>query len=69
MALDGTLIKEGLRAGIHKGLHGFVWIMKILIPVSLFTALLAWTGWLQHLNFLLEPAMHILSLPAMATLP
>ncbi|MGZ6290595.1 MAG: iron transporter [Syntrophales bacterium] len=43
--------------------------MKILIPVSLFTALLAWTGWLGRLDFLLQPLMSILSLPAMATLP
>jgi hypothetical protein len=43
--------------------------MKILIPVSLFTALLAWTGWLGRLDFLLQPMMSIISLPAMATLP
>lgn len=63
------LIKEGLQSGLRKGLNGFVWIMKILIPVSLFTALLAWTGWLRHLDFLLQPMMSILSLPAIATLP
>ena len=62
-------IKEGLQSGLRKGLNGFLWIMKILIPVSLFTALLAWTGWLGHLDFLLQPVMSILSLPAMATLP
>jgi spore maturation protein SpmB len=43
--------------------------MKILIPVSLFTALLAWTGWLGYLDFILQPMMSIISLPAMATLP
>jgi hypothetical protein len=64
-----TLLKEGLKAGLRKGLNGFLWIMKILIPVSLFTALLAWTGWLSRLDFLLQPLMSILSLPAMATLP
>jgi spore maturation protein SpmB len=69
MEWDGTRIKEGLQSGLRKGLNGFVWIMKILIPVSLLTALLAWTGWLDHLDFLLQPMMSILSLPAMATLP
>lgn len=69
MELDRMRIKEGLQAGLRKGLSGFLWIMKILIPVSLFTALLAWTGWLGHLDFLLQPVMSILSLPAMATLP
>ncbi|TRZ75619.1 MAG: hypothetical protein D4R93_04685 [Deltaproteobacteria bacterium] len=69
MELDRSRIKEGLQSGIRKGLKGFLWIMKILIPVSLFTALLAWTGWLGRLDFLLQPMMSILSLPAMATLP
>ena len=64
-----TLLKEGLNAGLRKGLSGFLWIMKILIPVSLFTALVAWTGWLSHLDFLLQPLMSIISLPAMSTLP
>ncbi len=69
MELYGRRIREGLRLGLRKGLSGFLWIMKILIPVSLFTALLAWTGWLGHLDFFLKPMMSILSLPAMATLP
>ena len=69
MTIERTLLKEGLNTGLHKGLDGFIWIMKILIPVSLFTALLAWTGWLDHLDFLLQPLMSILSLPAMATIP
>ena len=64
-----TLLKEGLNAGLRKGLSGFLWIMKILIPVSLFTALVAWTGWLSHLDFLLQPLMSVISLPAMSTLP
>ncbi|MGZ6220660.1 MAG: iron transporter [Syntrophales bacterium] len=69
MGPDRKRIKEGLKSGLRKGLSGFLWIMKILIPVSLFTALLAWTGWLGRLDFLLQPLMSILSLPAMATLP
>jgi hypothetical protein len=69
MELDWSRIKEGLQSGPRKGLNGFVWIMKILVPVSLFTALLAWNGWLGHLDFLFQPVMSILSLPAMATLP
>jgi hypothetical protein len=69
MGMDRRRIREGLGSGLRKGLNGFVWIMKILIPVSLLTALLAWTGWLDHLDFLLQPVMSILSLPAIATLP
>jgi hypothetical protein len=43
--------------------------MKIVLPISFFTALLAWSGWLNRLDFLLAPAMDLLSLPTMAALP
>ena len=69
MAIDRIQIKQGLKGGLRKGWSGFVWIMKILIPVSLFTAILSWTGWLSHLDFLLQPLMSILSLPAIAAFP
>lgn len=69
MGLDRRRVGEGLASGLRKGLNAFLWIMKILIPVSLFTALLAWTGWLGYLDFILQPMMSIISLPAMATLP
>jgi hypothetical protein len=69
IGMDREKLEEGFHTGLRKGLDGFVWIMGILIPVSLFTALLAWSGWLGYLDFLLQPIMSILSLPAMATLP
>ncbi|MCX5856135.1 MAG: iron transporter [Deltaproteobacteria bacterium] len=69
MAIDRIQIKQGLKGGLRKGWSGFIWIMKILIPVSLFTAILSWTGWLSHLDSLLQPLMSILSLPAIAAFP
>ncbi len=69
MALDRKKLNDGLKEGLKKGWSGFIWIMKILIPVSFFTALFAWTGWLSHLDFLLQPLMSIMSLPAIAALP
>lgn len=69
MAVDRIQIKQGLQRGLRKGWSGFIWIMKILIPVSLFTAILSWTGWLSYLDFLLQPLMSILSLPAIAAFP
>lgn len=69
MAIDRIQIKQGLKGGLRKGWSGFIWIMKILIPVSLFTAILSWTGWLSRLDFLLQPLMSILSLPAIAAFP
>ncbi len=69
MALDRKKLNDGLKEGLKKGWSGFIWIMKILVPVSFFTALLAWTEWLSHLDFILQPLMSIMSLPAMAALP
>lgn len=55
--------------GLRKALQSFVWIMMILIPVSLGTALFEWSGWLEKMSFLVDPFMGFLSLPAEAALP
>ena len=62
-------LKEGLFAGICKGWNGFVWMIKILLPISLLTALLAWSGWLEKGQVIIQPVMDWLSLPAVAALP
>ncbi|MDH4067949.1 MAG: iron transporter [Dehalococcoidia bacterium] len=62
-------LKIGLRAGIRKGWGSFVWICKIIIPVSFVAVLLQWTGWLSQLDFLLHPLMNVINLPAAAALP
>jgi spore maturation protein SpmB len=64
-----ALWQAGLRTGLKKGWNGFLWIMKIVLPISFLTALLAWSGWLHRLDFLLAPAMDLLSLPTIAALP
>jgi spore maturation protein SpmB len=64
-----TRLKEGTIAGLKKGWDGFVWMMKIIIPISLFTAILDWSGLLSHLDFLLKPLMGLLDLPPAAALP
>jgi hypothetical protein len=69
MAVDRQKLEKGIKEGLKKGWRGFIWIMEILVPVSFFTVLLGWTGWLSHLDFLLQPLMSVMSLPAMAALP
>ena len=64
-----SLLHEGLFAGIRKGWNGFVWMIKILVPISLLTALLAWSGWIEKGQFIIQPVMDWLSLPAVAALP
>ena len=65
----GALVKTGLEMGVRKGWDGFLWMMKIVLPVSLLTALLDWSGWIGRLDFLLTPAMGLLHLPPAAALP
>ena len=62
-------LKEGTVAGLRKGWDGFVWMMKIIVPISLCTAILDWSGLLGHLDFLLKPMMGLLDLPPAAALP
>jgi hypothetical protein len=69
MFIERKRLKEGLKSGLRKGLDGFIWIMKILIPVSFFTAIIAWSGLLNRVDFLMQPVMSLLSLPAIAALP
>ncbi|MBW1983045.1 MAG: iron transporter, partial [Deltaproteobacteria bacterium] len=64
-----TILRQGLISGVRKGMHGFVWMMKILVPISFATALLAWSGLIHKLNHLVQPVMDWLSLPGIAALP
>jgi len=66
---DPNLVRDSFFAGLRKGLNGFVWIMKIVVPVSFLTALLAWSGFLNSIDFIVQPVMGLLYLPAMAALP
>ncbi len=63
------LLKTVTMAGLKKGWSGFLWMMKIIFPISLCTAILDWSGLLRHLDFLLKPLMGFLSLPPEAALP
>jgi len=62
-------LKTGILRGIGRGVHGFLWIAKILLPVSLAVALLDWTGWLYALDPVFRPVMGLLNLPPQAALP
>ena len=64
-----TQLKNGVFAGVKKGWSSFVWMGKIIIPVSFLVTLLQWTGWLNQLDFLLNPLMSLINLPPEAALP
>ena len=60
---------KSVKEGTKKGARSYVWIMKILVPVSFLTALLAWSGLLEKCSFIVEPIMSLIRLPACAALP
>lgn len=64
-----TRLKSGFLEGVKKGWSSFVWMSKIVIPLSLAVTLLQWTGWLDKLDFLLEPLTRLINLPPEAALP
>lgn len=58
-----------LYGGLVKGVRGYFWLLKVMLPVSLATALLDFSGWLNGLDFLLAPLMGLIGLPPHAALP
>jgi hypothetical protein len=62
-------IRQGAIEGLKKGLKGFLWMLRILVPVSFATSLLGWSGLLETVSTLLAPVMSVLHLPGMAALP
>lgn len=58
--------QTSITTGLKKGWRGLVWLLKILIPVSFFTAFLVHFNLLGYLDFLLEPLMRLMHLPASA---
>jgi Fe2+ transport system protein B len=69
MAHGPARIRSAIAAGLIRGWHGYIWLLKILLPISLATALLDYCGWIQELEFVLQPIMKWLCLPASAALP
>jgi Fe2+ transport system protein B len=69
MKADRDLLKKGFISGTQTGWHGFIWMLKILIPISLLTTFLEWSGMIHRVNFLVEPVMSWLRLPGMAAIP
>ena len=59
----------GCLAGLKRGWRSFLWICRIIIPVSLLVTFLQWTGWLNQLSFLLSPLMNLINLPFQAAVP
>jgi Fe2+ transport system protein B len=64
-----TRLRLTVQSGIRQGWNAFLWILKILVPLSFLTALLEFSGWTYALVGWLKPVMGWLSLPPEAALP
>jgi spore maturation protein SpmB len=62
-------LKNGSLTGLKRGWHSFIWMLKILLPVSFAVTLLQWSGWLNDIYLLLKPLMNMFNLPPEAALP
>ena len=60
---------DGVKAGLIRGIRGFVWLLKILAPVSLITTVIEASGWFSVLEEIFRPALKLISLPPEAVLP
>jgi hypothetical protein len=69
MTSQQNKFRYGLNSGIKKGWHGFVWMLKIIVPISFLAVLIDYSGWMNKIDFFLAPAMNLLSLPPTAALP
>ncbi len=69
MNLPWDRLRASVISGFRRGVNSYYWLLKILLPVSFITALLDYGGWIQKMDFLLEPLMAYLRLPASAALP
>lgn len=61
--------RPAMARGLRKGVSGFWWVLKILVPISFLTLLLDFSGLLGRMDGLLTPIMGLLSLPPAAALP
>jgi hypothetical protein len=69
MISNQNKFRYGLRSGIKKGWQGFLWMLKIIVPISFLAVLIEYSGWMHKMDFFLAPAMNLLSLPPAAALP
>jgi len=69
MKTNRELFNQVLATGIRKGWWSFVWVLKILLPITFIISLLEWSGWIHKVDFIFQPLMNWLNLPPLAALP
>ncbi len=67
--MDRYTFKQNVTVGARKGLKSFLWIIKIILPVSLAAFLLEWSGATLWLEPVFKPLMSLVNLPPEAFIP
>jgi len=62
-------MKASAKAGLQKGWSGYVWMLKIIVPISFVTFLIDAVGLIHRMDFVLTPVMGLLGLPPSAAIP
>ena len=64
-----TKLFQASKEGFERGWHGYLWLMKIVVPVSAVVALIEYSGWLYRLDPVLSPVLGLLGFSASAAVP
>jgi len=62
-------LNAGFNEGLAKGWRSFWWVLKLIVLISFATALIEYSGLIEHLDGVLAPCMKFLGLPTVAALP
>lgn len=62
-------LESSIQQGLRKGWGGFLWLLKIILPISFLTLMLDYSGFFERIEFILEPVMGLMQLPSAAALP
>lgn len=69
MPSSKSRLSIAVATGAKKGRKSFIWICKLLLPISFLSILIQWSGWLYQIMPVLNPVMHFINLPGAAALP
>jgi hypothetical protein len=64
-----TAMRQAAKEGLVRGWRSYLWLMKIVVPVSAAVALIEYSGWLYRLDGVLSPVLGLMGLSASAAVP
>ncbi len=62
-------LRQAAKEGLGRGWRSYLWLIKIVVPVSAAVALIEYSGWLYRLDGVLSPVLGLMGLSAAAAVP